>query len=84
MRSLPDELFGDRLAAKIRQIDALFGERLNGMLAGRHAAPGADAPPTEWRISLRSASSFLKSPSAIGLRHTLPVQTKRTCFMNIR
>ena len=27
------------------------------------------------------ARSFLKSPSAIGLRQTLPVQTKRTCFI---
>jgi hypothetical protein len=33
-------------------------------------------------MSLRPERSLLKSPSAIGLRQTLPVQINKTSFMN--
>jgi len=73
-----EQFLGDRLAPELRDVDPVGRQHAHGIGARRLSGGGAetggfDGNPLNPSIILR------KSPSAIGLRQMLPVQTKRTC-----
>ena len=75
-----DQRGGERLAAEAADVDPAFPANLDRVHARRLPAHGVHARGIDLDVLAISPRRRRKSPSAMGLRQMLPVQTKRTCF----